>query len=129
MKAGRICLLSFKSAESHVVFSGDTAYLEPLADFAKGANLLIHEAMLEDALPALFALKHWMRSHTFAHDAGRIATSAGVKALALNHLIPSDDPEFGDEEWQDALSETWQGNLFIGNDGMKIPLHQEQQGA
>ena len=29
-----------------------------------------------------------------ASDAGRLATLAKVKALALNHLIPSDDPNF-----------------------------------
>jgi len=125
---------SFKSSQSHVVFSGDTAYQESLAEFAKGADLLIHEAMLEAALPALFARigntddrlrQHWMRSHTFAHDAGRIATTASVKALALNHLIPSDDPDYGDAQWHQALTDTWAGVLHIGKDGLKIPVNSE----
>ena len=39
-------------ADRAVVMSGDTAYLPPaLADLAKGADLLVHEAMLAAALP------------------------------------------------------------------------------
>lgn len=121
--------LSFRSDDAQVVFSGDTAYLPALAKFAKGADLLIHEAMLEAALPALFARigngdhrlhEHWMRSHTLAQDAGRIATAAGVGALVLNHLIPSDDPDYTVDHWLEAVSPTWTGQLHVGGDGMKI---------
>lgn len=123
--------LRFKSETSDVVFSGDTAYLPTLADFAKNADLLIHEAMLGNALEALFKrinngddrlMKHWLRSHTMAQDAGKIATQANVKALALNHLIPSDDPDFGDEDWHKAVKPTWDGTLHIGKDGIRIEL-------
>ncbi|MFK7993381.1 MAG: MBL fold metallo-hydrolase [Granulosicoccus sp.] len=123
--------LSFQSNKTHVVFSGDTAYLPALADFAQGADLLIHEAMLEPALPALYARignadnrlhEHWMRSHTLAQDAGKIASTAKVGALALNHLIPSDDPDYGDKQWRSAVASTWSGTLHVGYDGLKIEL-------
>lgn len=123
--------LSFRGNARHVVFSGDTAYLPALAEFARGADLLIHEAMLEAALPALFKRignsddrlrVHWMRSHTLAQDAGRIASDAGVRALALNHLIPSDDPAYGLVQWQAALEPTWSGVLHVGRDGLRIDL-------
>ena len=123
--------LSFKTAETHIVFSGDTTYLPALAEFAKNADLLIHEAMLEAALPALYARignsddrlhEHWMRSHTLAQDAGKIATEANVGALVLNHLIPSDDPDYGVEHWQAAVQPTWSGKLHISTDGMTIDL-------
>ena len=39
--------LSFRSPARRVVFSGDTTYFPALADFARGADLLAHEAMLE----------------------------------------------------------------------------------
>lgn len=128
--------LSFRTDQAHVVFSGDTAYLPSLAEFASGADLLIHEAMLEAALPALFERigngddrlhKHWMRSHTLAQDAGRIASKAKVDALALNHLIPSDDPEYKEEHWQAAVQSTWSGTLHIARDGMKISIGSDQQ--
>lgn len=123
--------LSFQTNETHVVFSSDTAYFPSLAEFAKGADLLIHEAMLVDAVDALLTRigngddrlrTHIMRSHTPAADAGRIATAAGVNALALNHLLPSDDPAFGPDDWTAAVKPHWSGKLFLGTDGLRINL-------
>ena len=123
--------LSFRSATTHVVFSGDTAPIAALEDFARGADLLIHEAMLESALPALLArvgnssdklMAHWLRSHTFAHDAAKTATRAGVKRLALSHLIPADDPDYATADWENAVAADWDGPLFVGHDGLRIEL-------
>lgn len=123
--------LSFKTATSHIVFSSDTAYFPPLADFAKGADLLIHEAMLPEAVEALLERiangddrlrTHIMRSHTAASDAAKIAAQAGVKALALNHLLPSDDPAYGLADWEAAVRPHWSGQLYIGTDGLWIDL-------
>lgn len=123
--------LSFKTVDAHVVFSDDTAPIQALEDFARGADLLIHEAMLKSALPALMArignatdklIEHWLRSHTYAHDAARTAANAEVKALALSHLIPSDDPDYSEEHWQDAVAPEWPGPLHIGRDSMRIDL-------
>ena len=121
--------LSFRNDDVHIVFSGDTAPIDEMIAFSKEADLLIHEAMLEEALPALMArigngsdklMAHWLRSHSFAHDAGTIARKANVKALALSHLIPADDPHYTETDWQEAVSATWTGPLFIGKDGLKI---------
>ena len=123
--------LSFKTNQTHVVFSGDTARLEALEGFARGADLLIHEAMLEPALPALMArigngseklMEHLLRSHTFAHDAAITAANAGAKRLALSHLIPSDDPDYGLKDWEEACTGHYEGELIIGQDGIKIDL-------
>ena len=111
--------------------SADTAYLPALADFASGADLLVHEAMLGAALPALVArvgtdndklMKHLTRSHTTASDAARIAAEAGVGALALNHLIPSDDPDYTADHWHEAVRPHWSGGFHLGRDGLRIPL-------
>ncbi|MEP2030188.1 MAG: MBL fold metallo-hydrolase [Paracoccaceae bacterium] len=123
--------LSFRTDRAHVVFSGDTAPIAALEEFARGADVLIHEAMLETALPALMArigngsdklMAHWLRSHTFAHDAAKTATNADVKRLALSHLIPSDDPDYSEQDWQDAVASYWDGPLIIGQDGVRIDL-------
>ncbi len=122
---------AFKTATHHVVLSGDTAPIKVLEDFALNADLLVHEAMLERALPALMErigngseklMAHWLRSHTFAHDAAKIAANAGVKKLALSHLIPSDDPTYGPQDWRDACAGHFAGELFIGCDGIRITL-------
>jgi len=123
--------LSFRTPACHVVFSSDTCYFPALADFAKGADLLIHEAMLHAALAPLVArvgngddrlMQHLMRSHTTAQDAARIATAAGVRALALHHLLPSDDPDFGPADWDAAVSPHWSGPFHLGTDGLRIAL-------
>ena len=123
--------LSFQTASRHVVFSGDTAYLPPLVDFARGADLLIHEAMLKPALEALVArvgstdgrlMNHLVSSHTLADKAAEIAEQAGAAALALNHLIPADDPDYSAADWQAAVAPHFSGTTHIGTDGLRIML-------
>lgn len=123
--------LRFSGGGKVVVFSGDTAANPDLVDFARGADLLIHEAMLAEGLEPLLArigngdgrlMAHWLRGHTLASDAARIAREAGVRALALHHLIPSDDPDFGPEIWARHLAPHWPGPLHIGRDGIRIAL-------
>ncbi|MER8466028.1 MBL fold metallo-hydrolase [Mesorhizobium sp. M1396] len=122
--------LRFEHAGRSVVFSADTAFYPPLADFARGADILVHEAMLEQGIERLVArtgngarLKdHLLASHSFAEEAGRIASDAGVTRLVLNHLIPADDPEIGEAEWIAAVRKTWAGDLTIARDGLVVEL-------
>jgi len=122
--------LRFDAGGRRVVLSGDTAFFPPLADFARGADLLVHEAMLPAGIERLIARtpnasrlrEHLLASHTMAGDAGRIATLAEVRKLALNHLIPADDPAFGEADWRAAIAATWTGPLIVGRDGLAIRL-------
>lgn len=123
--------LRFDAGARSIVFSGDTAYHLPLVSFAAGADLLVHEAMLEAGVDALCARignaddrlkRHLHRSHTLAEQAALIATEADVRALALHHLIPSDDPDFSEQDWIDAVSPFWSGPLHVGRDGGWVPL-------
>ncbi|MCR5858557.1 MBL fold metallo-hydrolase [Mesorhizobium sp. J428] len=120
--------LRFDHADRRIVFSADTALFPPLADFARGADVLVHEAMLADGVERLVARtgngarlrEHLLVSHSFAADAGRIATEAGVGRLVLNHLIPADDPAITPDHWVRAVRETWQGPLTIARDGLLV---------
>ncbi len=122
--------LRFDTPGSVVVFSADTCFFPPLADFAKDADILVHEAMLEAGVDALVKRNpgapnlraHLMASHTCAQDVGRIAAEAGVGRLVLNHLVPSDDPAFGPQDWQAAIASTWDGPLIVGEDGLDITI-------
>ena len=122
--------LRFEHGGRSVVFSADTAFFPPLAAFANGADILVHEAMLEDGVERLVARtgngarlrEHLLASHTFAADAGRIAAEAGVGHLVLNHLIPADDPEINEGHWIEAVRKSWSGALTIGRDGLVVPL-------
>lgn len=113
-----------------VVFSADTAYFPPLADFAAEADILVHEAMHPDGVDRLVArtgngdrLKaHLIASHTLAADAGRIASDARVGHLVLNHLVPADDPDIIEAHWIEQARMTWDGQLTIGCDGLDLAL-------
>ncbi|MBZ9860070.1 MBL fold metallo-hydrolase [Mesorhizobium sp. CA12] len=122
--------LRFEQGGKSVVFSADTAFFPPLAEFAKAADIFVHEAMLEEGVERLVARtgngarlrEHLLASHSFADEAGRIASDAGVKRLVLNHLIPADDPAIGEDDWIDAVRKTWSGDLTIARDGLVVGL-------
>ncbi|MGI9482395.1 MAG: MBL fold metallo-hydrolase [Hyphomicrobiales bacterium] len=123
--------LRFDAGGKSVFFSGDTAFHPPLAEIARGVDVLVHEAMLGPAVDALCArignaderLKvHLLRAHTLAEDVAKLAVMAEAKSLALNHLIPTDDPDFSDLDWLEAVRVHWHGDLHIGKDGMVIPF-------
>jgi len=122
--------LKFTEGGKTVVLSSDTAYFPPLSDFAAGADLLVHEAMLPEGVESIIRRtgngarlrEHLYASHTLAADAGRLATQARVKKLVLNHLIPADDPAFTEADWRQALAPVWSGSLVVAQDGLAIPF-------
>lgn len=113
-----------------VTFSGDTAYFPPLAAFAQGSDLLVHEALLPEGVETIIAKtglgdrlrNHLYASHTKAEDVGRIAAAAGVGRLVLNHLVPADDPLIGPQDWLSQVARVWNGKALVGIDGMEIVL-------
>ena len=122
--------LRIDAGDRCLVFSADTAFFPPLGAFAQRADVLVHEAMLLEGVERLVARtgngerlrEHLLASHTLAADAARIAHAAEVGHLVLNHLIPADDPQFGEADWRAAVAGEWQGRLTIGRDGLVIPL-------
>jgi len=122
--------LKFEFPGKTIVFSGDTAYHPPLAKFASGADILVHEAMLGPAIEfivranpnAATILEHLQDSHTLVADVGRIATEARVKTLVLSHFVPADAPNVTDKQWVDAVRETWRGELVLAKDLMQLNL-------
>jgi ribonuclease BN (tRNA processing enzyme) len=122
--------IAFEAEGSRIVFSGDTAPFAGFTAFAAGADLLVHEAMLASGIERIVARlglgdklrRHFQSSHTLAEDAGRIAAEAGVRALALHHFVPGDDPLLGPADWEKAVRQHYAGPLFIGRDGLQIRL-------
>lgn len=114
-----------------VTFGADTSYFPPLMDFARGSNILVHEAMLVSAIEELIRRTnmakrleaHLFASHTPVEDVGRIASGADVKLLILNHLVPVGLQSFDEKEWLDEITRTWNGELRIAHDGLEIRRH------
>ncbi len=68
-----------------VVFTGDTAYLESLAQHAQDCDLLVHEASYGPSHHD----PNGANGHSGAPDAAAIAKLANAKRLALVHYNPS----------------------------------------
>jgi ribonuclease BN (tRNA processing enzyme) len=120
----------FETPDGVVVFSSDTAYNPKLAEFARGADVLVHEAMYLPAVDRLVIKtkngatlkKHLLASHTSTEDVGRIAAAAGVKVLALSHFVPGDDPEVSDDDWTRDVKKNFSGRIVVAKDLMQLPL-------
>jgi ribonuclease BN (tRNA processing enzyme) len=120
----------FETLDGVVVFSGDTAYNPALADFARGADVLVHEVLYEPDVDALVARvgnaatlkKHLMDIHMKTEDVGRVAAQAGVKTLVLSHFVPGDMPSITDAMWLEGVRRHFTGRVIVGRDLMEIPL-------
>lgn len=118
----------FDSADRSIVISGDTARSENLVQLARGADVLVHEALFLPAVDRLVARvpnattlkRHLLASHTSAEDCGRVAAAAGVKKLVLSHFVPPDDPLVTEQMWIDAARRYFSGEIVAGRDLMEI---------
>ena len=118
----------FDAADRSIVISGDTAYSSAVSTLAKGADVLVHEAMYLPAIEELARrvdngsrlLEHLKAAHTSTEDVGRVAAEAGVKLLVMSHLVPSDEPSITDEMWMAGARRHYQGRIVVGRDLMEI---------
>ena len=118
----------FDAKDRSVVISGDTAYAPELAEFAKGADVLVHEVMYLPGIEALLKRlpnatrlrEHLMAAHTLPEDVGKIAAQAGVKTLVLTHFVPGDDTSITDEQWSADVRKHFKGQIIVGKDLMEI---------
>ncbi|HXQ11752.1 MAG TPA: MBL fold metallo-hydrolase [Caulobacteraceae bacterium] len=124
----------FDFHDRSIAFSGDTVPLDAVAQMAKGADVLVHEAinfvaveaserrLLEQGLlPAsIEAVMHHMHDdHSPAEEVGRIAQEAGVRTLVLSHLSPG-DASVSDADWRAAAAQFFKGEIIVGHDLMVI---------
>jgi ribonuclease BN (tRNA processing enzyme) len=127
----------FDFPDRSIVFSGDTTPMESVARLAKGADVLVHEALYLQSAPGEATaatnrapaggsaiagdrdklLAHLLRSHSPPEEVGRIAAEAGVKTLVLSHLAPITIP---DETWRAEAAKHFKGEIIVARDLMVI---------
>jgi ribonuclease BN (tRNA processing enzyme) len=119
----------FDAPGRSIVISGDTAPSDNLVALARGADVLVHDALYDAAaverLVAGVANAATLRQsvlshHTTAEDAGRLAQAAGVKTLVLSHLIPAEDPAVTDQMWIAAARTHFRGTVILGKDLLEV---------
>jgi len=118
----------FDCADRSIVISGDTSYSPELIALAKGADVLVSEAMhlagLENLLKkvpnAATLREHLLASHIVTEDLGKLAAAAGVKTLVLSHLTPQDDNSITDEMWAEGVRKHYGGQIIVGRDLLEI---------
>ena len=69
-----------RAKDRRLVYTGDTAYDEALADWAHGCDLLLAECSLPEAMA--------IPSHLTPQQVGRLAARAAARRLALTHFYP-----------------------------------------
>jgi ribonuclease BN (tRNA processing enzyme) len=122
----------FDSRDRSIVVSGDTAVSPALVTLAKGADVLVCEAMDVDLMRKAFDARvangaygdnpegvwhHIVTTHTTTVQAGEMAAAAGVGTLVLTHLVPGAlAPQAGDDVYAAAARKAFEGEVVVGRD-------------
>jgi len=118
-----------------VVISGDTRKWPPLAQAARGADVLIHEAQNNDMTQMMsrgLAAQGQARMasimgdtvsyHTTPVEAAEIAKAAGVKELVLYHLTQAGLPFFNPAVFTRGIEAVGFDHWRLSKDGMTVEL-------
>jgi len=97
-----------------IVYTGDTAPNEDLIDFAKDADLLIHEATFSDEEESMARES----KHSTSRDAAKIAKKANVKLLVLTHI----SARYRSDELLLAQAKEEFENVIIAQDFFRLQL-------
>ncbi len=121
----------FDTPQGSVVFSGDTAPTPNLIALARGADILVHEAVdlvyFKSRGYSPTFLSHIESSHTDIALVAGIAQQAGVKTLIVSHLGPADPRVVSDARWKElavagAAKSGYSGQIFIGKENARFDL-------
>ncbi|WP_371548600.1 MBL fold metallo-hydrolase [Streptomyces sp. NBC_00554] len=121
----------FDTDHGSVVFSGDTTPTPNVIGLARGADVLVHEALHPDGLAALglpqHLIDHILATHTDVSELGRIAAESGVRTLVATHLSPGNPAATSDATWRRLLRDSarradFGGRMILGEDLMRVPV-------
>jgi ribonuclease BN (tRNA processing enzyme) len=126
----------FETKYGTVVFTGDTGPSGQLADFAKGATILVSEALAIDEIKGRMQRAgqwqklsetekagwemHMSQEHITPEQAGKLATDAGVKTLVLSHLSASGIDNDDYARFVERAATTFSGKIVAAKDLMEF---------
>jgi ribonuclease BN (tRNA processing enzyme) len=122
----------FQTPDKVVVFSGDTGQCgHAMSDFAKGADILVHEvidlAAIERTLHTTSSdpgqldrlMNHMRTEHSTAEQVGQVAHDAGVKLVVLSHLVNGGAPA-NEAAYIAGVKSHYSGPVVVGKDLMEF---------
>ena len=118
--------LELVAGESRIVFSGDTRLTPSLEQAAQGCDLLVCEVFVDSQMPVVAGVRSAetvasvQSYHMTPAVVAGLASRAGVRALALTHLVPpgADTAALAGE----IRAGGYGGSLIIGEDLMRVEL-------
>ena len=110
--------LRFDAPGRSIVFTGDTGPSAALAQFAKGADVLVSEmASHADRASVPPNLRpHMDREHLSPLEVGKLAAAAGVKTLILTHIGVTGPSDIRD------VRRAFAGRIIVGSDMLRMPF-------
>lgn len=118
-----------------IVVSGDTAKSANLERFARGVDLLIHEALSPELMgviqaaaertgnDAMAAIAHDVLDyHASPVEAAESAATAGAGHLLFHHIVPPLPLPGLDSVYLEGVDEAYEGPFTLGRDGTRISL-------
>ena len=113
-----------------IVISGDTKKSDQVIRHAKGADILVHEAMQKDFIGRAAALQEKQGNsrnatilrdivdyHSSPEDAAAVAAAAGVQKLILSHLAPTPENPISRRFYTRGLEDIYAGPILLAEDG------------
>ena len=125
----------FEADGRSVVVTGDTKKSASVVKHAKDTDLLVHEALLNEAaerastVAASLGLERLAKLasdipgyHTTPVEAAEVAQAAGAKKLVLTHLVPGPNNFLVRRMFLRGTSDIYDGEIVLGEDGMRFDL-------
>lgn len=118
----------FKTADRTIVISGDTGPCEALVEFARGADILVHEVINVDLLSTAMKasgqfspqaiqdqVRHMEEDHSSPETVGKLAARATVGMVVLTHVIPGDEAD-PSTSYTDGVARYFKGKVVLASD-------------
>jgi ribonuclease Z len=118
-----------------VVVSGDTRKSASVVAHAKGADMLLHEALARDVFGRAIAVMQRLglariaklandatEYHTTPVEAAEVARDAGVHTLVFTHMVPGPPNWLLERRFTAGVRDLFGGEVVAGRDGMRFTL-------
>lgn len=105
----------FTTPDKIIVISGDTAPSEKVVEYARNADILVHEVYSKKGFDTKteFWQNYHSKQHTSTYELGEIARKTNPKLIVLYHILFWGASE---QELRDEIATKYRGKVIVGND-------------